>query len=186
MNKALTVGSLVLSLLATTVLMAQETPQLPKSGKEHEWLKQFLGEWESEMEMMMGPGQPPMKAKGTASVKAIGNLWVVAENKCETGPMGPMTAILTLGYSDEKKKYVGTWVDSIMNHLWVFDGTVDATGKALTIETEGPNPMMPGTTSKYKDVYEFKSKDHWVLTSSALGDDGKWFTFGTTNYKRKS
>ena len=39
--------------------------------------------------------------------------------------------------------------------------------------------------AKYKDVYEFKSDDHRVLTSRMLGDDGQWDTFMTAEYHRK-
>ncbi len=97
----------------------------------------------------------------------------------------PMTGVMTLGYDPEKKKYVGTWVDSMTSHLWRYEGTVDAAGKVLTLDTEGPNPAAPGKTAKFKERIEFKSKDHKVFTSSMQGDDGEWVTFMTMNSKRK-
>ena len=41
-----------------------------------------------------------------------------------------------------------------------------------------------GKMAKYKDVLEFKSDDHRLLTSHVLGDDGKWNQVMTTNYRR--
>ena len=83
------------------------------------------------------------------------------------------------------KKYVGTWVDSMMNHLWEYEGTVDDSGKKLTLEADGPSFSQPGKTGKYHDAYEFKSNDHIYMTSSMLTNDGKWVTFMTAQIKRK-
>jgi len=181
MKKFTIAGCIVTLLGAAVVLVAQDTP---KAEKEHAWLKQLVGEWNMESEMTLAPGQPPMKSKGTESVRAIGDFWIVAEVKGDA--MGvPMTAVMTLGYDPQRTKYIGTWIDSMMNHLWIYDGTMDATGKILTLEAEGPNMMDPTKKAKYRDVIEIKSKDHKVVTSSALGDDGKWAAFGTANYRRK-
>ena len=173
-------------LVGTVVLHAQDAPNMPGPEKEHDWLKQLVGEWEMESEMISGPGQPGQKTKGTESVRAIGGLWVIAEIKGDT-PMGvPVAAVLTLGFDPKKKKYVGTWIDSHLNHLWLYEGTIDPTGRILTLETEGPDMKDMTKQARYRDAIEIKSKDHKVLTSSILGDDGKWLTFNTTNYRRKS
>ena len=54
----------------------------------------------------------------------------------------------------------------------------------LTLETEGPHPAT-GKTVKMKDVIEIKDKDTKMLTSSILGDDGKWVQFMNLTAKRK-
>jgi hypothetical protein len=100
---------------------------------------------------------------------------------------GPATTVMTLGYDPQKKRYVGTWIGSMMTHLWVYDGELDAAGNALTLNSEGPS-MAPGSEGKmvkYRDVIEFKSDDHRVLTSHALGEDGEWSQFMTAHYRRK-
>jgi hypothetical protein len=177
-------GGLIVALLVGAVVLNAQ-PQFPGPQKEHEWLNQLVGEWESEMEMITVPGQPPQKTKGKESVRAIGGLWIVSELTCQS-PMGPMTALMTMGYDPQKKKYIGTWIDSMMNYMWHYEGTLDATGKILTLESEGPNMMDPTKLTKYMDVIEIKNADHKVMTSSAGGEDGKWITFGTTNFRRKS
>jgi uncharacterized protein DUF1579 len=156
----------------------------PKPGPEHDWLQAFVGEWATAMECGMEPGKPPMNSQGTERVRSIGGLWIVAEGKSAVVDK-PMTSILTLGYDLEKKKYVGTWIDSCMTYLWQYEGSVDLAAKTLTLETEGPCPQSPETVAKFKEVMELKSKDHRVFTSSMQGQDGKWVTFATINYRRK-
>ena len=183
MKSLATFASLVL-LLAVTTVIAQEPPKPTPPQKEHEWLQQFVGEWETESEASMGPGQPAMKCKGTISARSLGGFWVVSELKSDM--MGtPMTAIQTVGYDPQTKKYVGSWVDSIFNYMWKYQGTVDETGKILTLEAEGPNFMAAGKMTKFRDVYEFKTPDHVVLSYGMQGEDGKWITFMTGNSRKK-
>jgi len=98
---------------------------------------------------------------------------------------GAMTTLMTLGYDPPTKRYVGTFIGSMMTHLWVYDGALDAAERVLTLDTEGPSMAAAGKVTKYKDVIEFKNDDHRVLTSHTLGDDGKWRPFMTVNYRRK-
>lgn len=179
-----TIAFCVASLIAPAFLFAAEPPAMPEPTKEHQWLQQFVGEWEGESEAMVEPGKPPMKAKGTETARAIGGFWVVSEGKAEMMGM-PFTFVMILGYDADKKKYIGTWVDNMSSHQWKYEGTVDEAGKKLTFETEGPSPSAPGKTVKWREVMELKSKDHRVSSTSILGDDGKWITIVTGESRRK-
>lgn len=161
---------------------AQDAPQFPKPQKEHEWLQQLVGEWETESEILTEPGKPPMKAKGSESARTIGGFWILSEHKGDAFGT-PFTGILTLGYDAEKKKYIGTWIDSLMPTLWKYEGIVDAAGKILTLESEGPGPE-PGKLMKFRESVEVKDKDHKVFTS-ATQQDGKWLVHLTITYIRK-
>jgi Protein of unknown function (DUF1579) len=55
----------------------------------------------------------------------------------------------------------------MMTHLWVYDGALDPSERALTLEAEGP------------------TDDHRVLSSYTLGADGTWQQFMTVRYRRK-
>ena len=153
--------------------------------KEHQWLQKLVGEWTFEVEATMEPGKPPEHFKGTESVRSLGGLWIVAEGQGEMPGGGAATTIMTLGYDPQEKRYLGTWVGSMMTHLWLYDGALDAAGKVLTLDTEGPNMAAEGKMAKFKDVIELKSDDHRVLTSHMLGDDGKWHHFMAANYRRQ-
>ena len=177
----------VLAMVAAVLtggVRAQDAPKPPAPQKEHEWLQQLVGEWETDTEAVMEPGKPPMKLKGTESVRSLGGYWTLGELKGDVMGM-PVMGLMTLGYDTQAKKYVGTWVCSMDGHLWKYEGTVDASGKVLTLNTEGPNMAAPGKLAKMRDVIEIKDKDHKLLTSHILGDDGKWTRFMTMTATRK-
>jgi hypothetical protein len=156
-----------------------------KPQKEHAWLQNLVGEWTSEMECVMGPDQPPIKNKGIESVRSIGGLWTMGEGSGEMPDGNKMTSMMTLGYDPQKQRFVGTFIASMMTHMWVYEGTLDAAGKVLTLDTEGPGMSGDGKMMKYKDIITFVDNDHRILTSRVQGDDGQWTEFMTAHYRRK-
>jgi hypothetical protein len=160
------------------------TPQ-----EEHHWLDKLVGEWTSEGEAWE-PGKPEGQVKrerfaGIERVRSLGGLWTVAEAEGDMPGAGHGTSIMTLGYDPERRRYVGSWIGSMMTHMWKYDGTLDSTQRVLTLGTEGPGMTPDSKVAKYRDVLEFKTNDHRVLTSQILKDDGTWEQFMTVNYHRK-
>jgi hypothetical protein len=159
--------------------------------KEHRWLEKLVGDWTSESKASMGPGQPEETLRGTESVRSLGGLWIVAEGQGEMPGGGTATMIMTLGYDPTRRRYVGTWIGSMMDYLWLYEGELDAAERVLTLSAEGPAmseeaPATPGKLAKYRDVIEFKSDDHRVLTSHMQADDGQWHQFMRADYRRKT
>ena len=161
-----------------------ETACMAQPQHEHAWLHKLLGEWRYEGEAEMEPGAPPHRTTGTESVRSLGGLWILAEGQGEMPGAGPATSLMTLGYDPQRQRYVGTWIGSMMTHLWVSDGALDAAERVLSLESDGPSMAGDGTLSKYKDIIELKSDDHRVLTAYVQGDDGEWHGFMTVNYWR--
>ncbi len=170
-------------LLAGNLTALAQPPQ-QKPEKEHKWLEQFVGTWDSKSEASMGPDPAPLKGEGTMTCRNLGGFWLHNEMKV-TMAGASVTGIQTIGYNAKKKKYVGTWVDSMSDFMWHYEGTVDEAGKKLTLNTEGPNHQGGGKLSKYRDAYEFKSADVVIATSEMLMDDGKWVTFMTGTMTRR-
>ena len=152
--------------------------------QEHQWLQQLVGEWKYEAEATMGPGQPPAKFEGSESARSLGGLWILAEGQGEMPGCGAATTVLTLGYDPQKQRYVGTSIGSMMAHLWVYDGALNAAGRVLTLNAEAPHMAAEGKMAQYKDVIEVTSEDHRVLTSSMLGEDGEWHGLMRAHYRR--
>lgn len=155
-----------------------------KPQQEHQWLEKLVGEWTLEGSCNVEPDKPPVKSTGTDSVRSIGGLWVLCEGRGEMPGCGTMTSIMTLGYDPARKRFVGTFIASMMAYLWLYEGSLDATGKVLTLDAEGPSFAGDGKMAKYQDIIEWKSDDHRTLSSQVLGDDGKWNHFMTAHYRR--
>ena len=69
--------------------------------------------------------------------------WFVAEGNGQMPDgSGAATTVLTLGYSPSKGKYVGTWIGSMMDHMWIYDGEVspDGSGGAPAESPQGQTP----------------------------------------------
>jgi Protein of unknown function (DUF1579) len=152
--------------------------------KEHQWLEKFVGEWTYESNCNMGPDRPPTKTKGTEVVRSLGGLWTIGEGEGEMPDGSTGKTIMTLGYDPQSDRYIGTFIGSMMTHLWIYNGSLDAGGKILTLDTEGPN-FSESAMTKYQDIIEFVNDDHRILKSQILDDNGNWNHFMTAHYRRK-
>jgi hypothetical protein len=155
-----------------------------KQEQEHQWLLKLVGEWNYESECSMGPDQPDVKMSGTEVVRPLGGFWTVAEGVGVT-PDGRMESIMTLGYDPQTRRFVGTFVASMMTHLWVYSGSLDGQARVLTLDTEGPN-FTDGKMTKYQDIIEIVDDNHRTLSSQTLGEDGQWHPFMKGHYRRKT
>jgi len=173
-----TIGAALLSAVGRAQL-----PEMPKPAKEHELLAQFAGEWESTAKTVPAPGQEPMVCTGMENAKMVGGFWLVGQGEGEM--MGQkMASLLTIGFDPKTKKYVGTFVCSMDSTMWKYEGAMDATGKKLTLETEGPSPV-DGKLTKFREVLELVDQDHKTFTSYMVDDQGKETKFVVMEYRRK-
>ena len=149
--------------------------------EEHRWLQQILGDWSFKGEAVMEPGKPDERFEGTESVRALGELWTVAEGQGEMCG-GMAKTVMTLGFNPQSRRFVGTFVASMMAHLWVYSG--ELLGNTLTLDTEGPDHT--GRMVKFRDVIEVQSPDHRTLSSYMLGEDGEWRKIMEAIYLRRT
>lgn len=160
-------------------------PMTAEPQAEHHWLDRMVGEWSSEAECVMEPGQPPATFQGTETVRSLGGLWIVAEGQGDMPGGGAMNSILTLGYDPARQRYIGTFIASMMTHMWLYEGNVE--GGVLTLDTEGPDFSTGGKTmARFKDAIEWIDADCRVMTSRMQGEDGQWRQFMTARYRRRT
>lgn len=159
---------------------AQASPMETKPQAQHRWLHKLVGEWQYEFEAMT-PGGPT--SSGTERVRKIGDLWVVAESDGEMPGSGPIVMVVTLGYDPAKKRFVGTWIGSMMADLWVYDGELDAAERVLTLNSIGPSMKGDGSRAPYQDIIELVNDNERLFRAQVL-EDGAWKPLMTARYRR--
>lgn len=160
--------------------------QIPEPSPEHLWLHQLIGEWIVESEFQMAPDQPLMKTTGREVVRGLGKFWTIGEGVGDSPEGGSCDSIMTLGYDPQTKRFVGSFIAAAMSHFWPYNGSLDESGKALTLNSVGPSFSGDGTMANYQDVIEVLAPDHRTLTARLQNADGSWRQFMTTHYRRKA
>lgn len=172
----------VLIAAGTASVEARQAPPMPKPGPEHELLKMDVGTWDAVVEFIPGPGAPPMTSKGVeVNTLGCGGLCLVTDFK------GDMMGSTFMGHGlmtwdVTKKKYVGSWSDSMSGGLASTEGTFDPAGKRFTGTMEGPDAT--GNVMKTRSVVEYPEGGR-VMTAYAPGPDGKEMQVLKITYKRR-
>ncbi len=157
---------------------------IPKPGPEHEIFKKDVGVWDATVETTMEPGGKPNVSKGVETNTLLGDgLWLISNFQSEF--LGaPFQGHGVMGYDPHKRKYVGTWVDSMSTGLSTTEGTYDAKTRTLTTRMEGPGP--DGTMMKMRSTSQWKDADTRVFTMYSPAGHGEEFAVMKITYKRRS
>lgn len=178
MKTLIALTAVAVFVISARPINAQDFPGPSTPNPEHEFLQKFVGDWDLEIS---GPG---MQGKAVMNSTMLGKLWLVNSSEHAMSGM-KIKSIQMIGFDPEKKKYVGIWADSMMNYMWRYEGTVDETGKKLTLEAEGPSMSGDGTMAQFRDAYEFKDDDTIIATSTVKGKDGEWTEMMKSTGKRR-
>ena len=138
----------------SSVALAQEPI---KPGKEHEFLRESVGEWNIKFDMADG------SVNGTAVYKMVhGDLWLASDLEMPM-PGAKFTGQGLDSYDPAKKKYVGIWVDSMITAPIVMEGDLAAIGSTKTLTMTGKGPGPDGKPADYKMKTDYKDKDTHVF-----------------------
>lgn len=152
---------------------------------EHHWLANLVGQWTMEAEIDMGQDQPKETSRGKEVVRALGDAWILCDGEGEMPGSCMGFSQMTLGYDSQKNVFVGTFITSMMTHLWIYEnGTLDAAGKVLTLHATGPSFSGNGMT-QYQDIIEIVEDGHRTLKSQFLDENEVWHHFMTAHYYRQ-
>ncbi|MEO6213842.1 MAG: DUF1579 domain-containing protein [Vicinamibacterales bacterium] len=161
---------------------AQQMPPMPKAGPDHEVFKMDVGTWDAVVEFIPGPGAPPMTSKGV-EVNTLGcsGMCLITDFKGEA--MGsPFAGHGVMTWDPAKKKYMGSWTDSMSTGLMIGESTYDPAAKKWSGTMEGPD--MTGAVTKMRTVVDMQGASR-VMTSFGPGPDGKEMQMMKITYTRR-
>jgi hypothetical protein len=151
---------------------------------EHRWLQQLTGRWLLTFDMPEGSDHQDAGGTWEENARSLGGAWIVAETTGTMPDGSSATNILSLGYDPAKKRYVGSFVCSVMTHLWIYEGRLDDTGTVLTLDCEGPDFDTIGRTAPYQDIITIKDENTRNFSSRIRRPDGTWKPIMSCNYNR--
>jgi hypothetical protein len=121
-----------------------EMMKLAQPGEQHEGMKWLVGSWTMKGKFAMPDGNS-METEGTATYTSLLGGRFVQQELNATMMGGPFEGRGLMGYDNFKKKYVGTWIDSMgtgfmtssgdeveKGKVWNFSGTYDMPGGPMT------------------------------------------------------
>jgi len=159
--------------------MAAATP-----GEAHKRLEPLVGTFLSKTTASMDASKPPEVTEGVSE-----NRWVLGgrflEQRFEGKAMGQdFTGIGYTGYDNYRKKYVGSWIDSMGTSIMLSTGTMDAAGKTLTSRSTMDDVVMKKAVT-IKSILKIIDGDHHKFEMWGPGPDGKIFKMLEIVYTRK-
>jgi hypothetical protein len=157
-------------------------PPMPKPGPEHQIFKEDEGQWNAVVEVFAGPGAPPIQSNGVETNRiGCGGLCLITDFKSEM--MGQsFEGHGTTAWNADKKKYVGSWTDSMSSGLTLSEATWDAATKTMTGWADGADAT--GKVTRMKSVGQYQNGAR-IFTMYITGPDGKEVPTMKITYTRK-
>lgn len=117
-----------------------EMMKLATPGAPHELLKQFAGSWKCVTKVWMAPGDPQVSQGMSEKTVILGGRFLQETyNGIFMGE--PFSGTGVTGYDNNKKEYIGNWVDTLGTGQMIMEGKVDASGKVITWTGTSLDPM---------------------------------------------
>jgi hypothetical protein len=171
--------------MASSVRAQEEHAQKPTP--EHQRIAKEVGTWDATIKSwMQGPQSEPTVSQGVETVKLQpGGLWLISEFE---GKFGDSTFCGNgqSGYDPIKKKYVGTWVDSMSASLMTMEGDYDEASKTLTMYSKGVEPSGKPYDAKMTSVQQDENSRVFTMSMKSDETKGEYVKVMEISYKKRA
>jgi hypothetical protein len=179
-------SAIAMVIFGCSCVVAQEgTFAAPKPGKEHKAFESELGTWDAVIKTWVDPNGEPMESKGVEINTLLpGGLWLISEFKGDFAG-AEFHGRGQYGYDTHKKKYVGTWIDSMTTSAMLMEGDYDEKTGTLTLLGDGFDPGL-NKVVKTKTVSSTKPDGSRIMTMYMVPDgSGEGVKMMEISYKKR-
>jgi hypothetical protein len=164
--------------------MMEAWAKFASPGPGHAALEPMVGTFAVESTGWMSPEAAPHKGSGISE-----NSWVLGGRYLQQIFRGeadgqPFEGISYTAYDNFKKRYVGTWIDTMGTGIMISSGSVDAAGKVFTLEAE-MDDVVTGKPMKIREVIRVESRDRHVMEMYTPDRSGKEYKMMEIVYTRR-
>jgi hypothetical protein len=165
----------------------QKWMEIGTPGPEHKRLEPLVGRWNVATKFwMQGPDKPPEESTAVATYGWILDGRYLKQDVQGEMSMGgqkmPFTGLGYTGYDKTRKKYVGTWMDSMSTMIMTSDGDFDQATNTFNFAGSYTDP--DGKTVQSRETLKLESADRIVYTMYHTEPGGQEAKMGEIIYTR--
>jgi hypothetical protein len=179
----LTTMALTWGLLLATCLGGYAAQDAFKAGPEHMAMEPLIGSWKAKILAWEDPTKPPMEGEGIMKRKWIMGGRILQEDFDGKFAGADFQGMGLMAFDPLKKKYVGTWVDTMAPSIAVMDSAYDAKTKTFAGTMDEIDPQT-GKKMKVRDVIRIVDNDHQVQEMFSTPEGGKEAKMMEIHYHR--
>ncbi|HLU38232.1 MAG TPA: DUF1579 family protein [Planctomycetota bacterium] len=149
-------------------------------GEERAELARLVGTWEATMKVAPTPGAPVQEMKGSEVVVPVCAGRYVWTTFSMDWQGRPFEGHALFGYDEQQKKFVSYWIDSMSPSLSKSTGSLDASGKVLTMH--GSSRDAAGKPVSTTETHTWKGEGERHMKMEMRGEQAESFEI---TYARK-
>ncbi|MFG0329913.1 MAG: DUF1579 domain-containing protein [Phycisphaerales bacterium] len=165
---------------------AQDCAAMAATTEAHERFKPFVGTFNAEVKMWMGPGDPMVSSGTMKNSLELGGRYLQQVYEGDDNPNDPFPGFAGRGYwgyNTVDNRYEGFWIDTACTFMMTEQGQVDSSGKVWEMKGEMTDPSS-GQPMRKRSVVTLKDKDRHSMEMFFEGPDGNEFKAMEINYTR--